>query len=254
MAEYMKLDSELSLDNVTMRVHRFVEKRMFTRALPTAADQPPQYIAEGKDVYQVEVSLKGGEVLLEPGALQFHHGQIESSVISHEGKGFFSRAIASAGTGESAHANKFSGSGTVWCEPSRQHFVLGMMESENDAMLLDDRAFYACSAGIKLSTHRHSTVSGVLSGNGLMQPKLTGRGVFAVECPVPEYEIKIIELDGSDELVVDGDFMLMYSASLQVSIGPLVSGLRNAMRSGEGFVYRLSGKGSVFLMPTAKVG
>lgn len=71
---------------------------------------------------------------------------------------------------------------------------------------------------------------------------------------MPEYEIKIIELDGSDELVVDGDFMLMYSASLQVSIGPLVSGLRNAMRSGEGFVYRLSGKGSVFLMPTAKVG
>ncbi|RYG37079.1 MAG: hypothetical protein EON93_04175 [Burkholderiales bacterium] len=127
------------------------------------------------------------------------------------------------------------------------------MESQRDAMLLDDRVFYACSAGIQLTSHRHSNVAGILSGNGLMQPKLTGRGVFAVESPVPQHEIEIIELKGSDELVVDGDFMLMYSASLNVSIGPLVKGLRDVMRSGEGIVYRFSGAGTVFLIPTAKV-
>lgn len=47
--------------------------------------------------------------------------------------------------------------------------------------------------------------------------------------------------------------MLMYTADLKVEIGPLVKGLRNALRSGEGFVYKLSGRGSAWIMPTAKV-
>lgn len=47
--------------------------------------------------------------------------------------------------------------------------------------------------------------------------------------------------------------MLMYSATLTVEIGPLVRGLRNAMRSGEGLVYRFRGNGTVWLTPTAKV-
>src|SRR3546814_6229027 len=63
---------------------------------------------------------------------------------------------------------------------------------------------------------------------------MSGKGVFAVEAPVPVEEIDTVELDGGSELIVDGDFMLMYSASLNVSIGPLVKGLRNALRSGEG--------------------
>jgi uncharacterized protein (AIM24 family) len=55
------------------------------------------------------------------------------------------------------------------------------------------------------------------------------------------------------EVVVDGDFMLMYSASLDVSIGPLVSGLRSALRSGEGFVYKLRGQGNVWVTPSARI-
>ncbi|MGY2894578.1 hypothetical protein ACVWZX_002597, partial [Deinococcus sp. UYEF24] len=40
------------------------------------------------------------------------------------------------------------------------------------------------------------------------------------------------------------------SANLQVQLRPLVSGLRNAMRSGEGLVYAISGHGQVFFTPT----
>src|SRR3546814_4340030 len=105
--------------------------------------------------------------------------------------------------------------------------MLASLDEPSDALLLDDRAFYACAAGISLTTHRHQTVAGVLSGNGLVQPKMSGKGVFAVEAPVPVEEIDTVELDGGSEPIVDGDFMLMYSASLNVSIGPLVKGLRN---------------------------
>ena len=86
-----------------------------------------------------------------------------------------------------------------------------------------------------------------------MQPKLEGAGVFVVECPVPVDEIEAVELDGSNELVVDGDLMLMFSATLDVQLRPLVSGLRNAMRSGEGLVYVLRGRGTAWLLPTSRI-
>jgi uncharacterized protein (AIM24 family) len=240
-------------DGVTMTAYRYAEKRLVTRGIPSADGTSMQYVAEGTDIYQLEIKLDGGSALIEPGALQYMHGKITSEVIRHENKGFFSRAIASAGTGEAAHATKLSGRGTVWCEPGRRHFVIATMDGEKDSLLLDDRAFYACSDGISLSTHRHTSVSGVFSGNGFMQPKLSGNGVFAVESPVPVEEIEEITVGDGEEVVVDGDYMLMYSANLSVEIGPLVSGIRNALRSGEGFVYKLRGRGSVWVMPTAKL-
>lgn len=254
MTEYRRPTAAQQGDGIKMTVHRYAEKRLVTRGIPSPDGASVQYVAEGTDIFQLQIELDGGGVLLEPGALQYMHGRIESEVVRHEpGKSFISRAISSAGTGESAHATRFKGRGTVWCEPGRRHFILGEMEGEKDALLLDDKAFYACSDGISLTTHRHSTVSGVLSGNGLLQPKLSGRGIFAVECPVPVEEIDEIQVGHGEEVVVDGDYMLMYSAGLSVTIGPLVSGLRNALRSGEGFVYKLRGEGSIWVMPTAKL-
>jgi len=245
-------------DGVSISTYRYVEKRPVARLVPGAGTDPTgvpsmHVVVEPTDVFQIGIELTGGSVVLEPGALQYHHGKVSSDVIQHEaGKGFFARAVASAGTGESAYGTKFSGHGMVWCEPTRRNFIVGRMDGEKDALLLDDKAFYACTSGISLSTHTHRSVSGALSGNGLMQPKISGRGVFVVESPVMVEEIDEIELvDG--EAVIDGDFMLMFSASLTVSIEPLVRGLRNAMRSGEGLVYKFKGTGSIWVMPTLKI-
>lgn len=246
----------VTADGVTITSYRFLEKRQVARIIPAGGTGPngtplTHVIAEATQIHQLGVELSGGALLLEPGALQYHHGRIQSEIQRHEpGKGFLSRAVASAGTGESAFATRFSGTGTLWAEPTRKHFILGNMDAGDD-LLLDDRAFYACTGGISLSTHRHTSVSGILSGNGFLQPKLSGRGAFVVESPVPVEEIDVIELSNG-EAVVDGDFVLMFSASLSVSIGPLVSGLRNALRSGEGLVYKFSGTGSIWVMPTAR--
>lgn len=241
------------MGGVKMTVHRFTEKRMVTRGIPTPDGTSVQFVVQATDIHQLKIELSGGGVLIEPGALQYMSGRIESDVHKHEAqKGFLSRAISSAGSGESAYATRFKGSGTIWCEPGQRHFVLAKLASDDDAMLLDDKAFYACSEGIKLSTHTHRNVSGALAGNGLMQPKVAGRGVIAVECPVPSEELDVIDVRPGEEVVVDGDYMLMYSANLDVTIGPLVRGIRNALRSGEGFVYRFKGQGQVFVMPSAK--
>lgn len=250
MTDYRRLEEEVEGDGVKIAKYRYVEKRVVTRGIPIA-EGGLHYITENTDIFQLCIELSGGAVLLEPGALQYMHGKIDSSVQQHEDKGFFGRALASAGTGESAFATRFSGHGTIWTEPGRRNYIIGAIDG--DALLLDDKAFYACSSGIQLTSHRHNSISGVLSGNGLMQPKMAGKGVFAVEAPVPVEEIDVVELDGSKELTVDGDFMLMYSAELNVTIGTLVKGLRNSLRSGEGFVYKLNGRGTAWIMPTAKI-
>ncbi|WP_086607458.1 AIM24 family protein [Erythrobacter donghaensis] len=251
---FRQVVQEETYGGVTMRIHRFVEKKMVARGIPTGIEGQLHYIAEPTDVHQLEIVLNNASALIEPGALQYSYGNLSAEIVRHEAqKGFFARAAASAATGESAHATRYSGSGTIWCEPVRKHFILATMDGPQDALLLDDRAFYACSAEIALSTHLHKSLSGMFSGNGLAQPKITGAGVFAVESPVPVTEIDEIAVMPGQEVVVDGDFMLMYSANLEVTIGPLVAGLRNAMRSGEGFVYKLRGQGTVWITPSSRI-
>ncbi|MEN2749121.1 AIM24 family protein [Sphingomonas sp. T9W2] len=204
---------------------------------------------------QVRIVLDGGAALLEPGALQYARGRFDVEIQKNAGAGgFFQRAMTSAGTGESAYATRYSGRGEIWTEVTTKHFILAAMDGPQDSLILDDGAFYACDANIAVSTHVHRSVQGILSGNGLMQPKLTGAGAFVVEAPVPVDEIEVVELDGQDDLLVDGDLMLMYSAGLQVELRPLVRGLRNALRSGEGLVYRFTGRGTVWLTPTMRLG
>jgi hypothetical protein len=175
MSEFRRLEESVEAAGVRIEKYRFVEKRLITRGIPTA-EGGFHYIAEATDIFQLCITLTGGAILLEPGALQYMHGKIESTVQQHEDRGFLSRALASAGTGESAFATKFSGQGTIWTEPGRRNFIIGAIDG--DALLLDDKAFYACSSGIALTTHRHNTVAGVLGGNGLVQPKMAGRGRF----------------------------------------------------------------------------
>ena len=203
---------------------------------------------------QLRIKLDGGSALLEPGALQYSLGQLTAEVQKNETGGFLRRAVTQAATGESAFSTRFSGQGEIWTDLTNKHFIIAEMDGPEDALLLDDKAFYACEGSVQIKTHTHRSIAGALSGNGLMQPKLEGKGVFVVEAPVPVEEIEAIELDGKNELVVDGDLMLMYSATLQVELRPLVRGLRNALRSGEGLVFVFRGHGTVWLMPTTRGG
>lgn len=198
---------------------------------------------------QIKFTLQNDSVTLEPGILSYAHGNLTFQVVQQQQGGFLARAVRSAGSGESAFGTLVSGSGEVWTEPTRKHFVMASMEGK-DSMLIDDRAYYAAQGSLKLSTHTHKKVQGVLSGNGLMQPRLDGAGLFVIESPVSVHEIEVLDLQPGQSATVDGDMMLMYSGTMEVTLGPLVRGLRNAARSGEGLVYTLKGPGQIFLTPT----
>lgn len=265
MSYRTKID-EVTGTGMSFEIHQFVRKTHGHIDLAVSAggsgnNAPPtdvrlrQVVANGQVWRQVCIKLNGGGAILEPGALQYSHGKLNVEVIKHDpGAGLLRRAIMSSGTGESAYATRYVGRGEVWTEPTSKYFIVASMDGPNDALLLDDKAFYAAENTIALRTHTHRAVQGILSGNGLMQPRLEGRGAFVIESPVPAEEVEEIELDGSGELIVDGDLMLMMSANLQVELKPLVRGLRNLYRGGEGLVYRITGRGKVWLTPSLPIG
>lgn len=261
--DYRRLVETMTGNGVTIEVYEFNRKayggssaRPSAPAAAGAAAAPITVVLPtARHWRQVRIILAGGGALVEPGALQYAIGQLEVEVQKLNPKSnIFNRAVASAGTGESGFATQYRGRGEVWTEPTTKHFILAAMESEGDALLLDDKAFYACESTIALKTHVHASVQGMFSGNGLMQPRLEGKGVFVIESPVPVNEIEEIEVQPGQEVIVDGDILLMYSASLQVELKPLVRGLRNLYRSGEGLVYKIRGKGRVWITPTVNMG
>ena len=252
------------MDGVKYRIYRYRDRRPVVRYLPLPSNVQPPAPGNGPpllaahphieevEIHQVCAIINNSSVILEPGALQFYKGNIQVEVMKHEpGKSWLSRKIASAGTGESPYGVRYSGTGEIWMQPASKHFII--VEIDEDAILLDDKAFYSCSGKISVGTKRHETIAGVMSGNQLVQPKLSGIGMAVVESPVSETELEFIQLDGSQELVVDGDYMLFYSENLDIKVGPLVSGLLNIKRSGEGLVFRLKGTGNVCLMPTSRI-
>lgn len=243
---HTQIVQEQSYGPLTLRVHALTH---VTRYSSSGGALGETRELDGR--FQLEAELKGGNLLVEPGAFQYSVGDIQATVEQQVQGNFLSRAIRNAGTGESAFATRFEGQGKVFCEPTRKHFVIADSSGEpGDDLLLDDKAFYVAQGTMKLGVHTHASVSGLFSGNGLRQPKLSGAGVFAVESPVPVSEVEVIELKGRQKLVVDGDLVLMYSSSLSVKLRPLVRGLRNALRSGEGVVFEYSGEGTIYLTPT----
>lgn len=201
---------------------------------------------------QIKFTLENDSVVLEPGILSYSHGRLQFEVVQQDpGRkaGFLKRAVQSAGTGESAFGTRVTGTGEVWTEPTRQHFVFATLEG-GDSMLVDDRAYYAAQGTVRLSTHTHRNFQGAASGNGLVQPRLDGTGLFVIESPVSVHEIEVLDVSAGESVVIDGDMMLMYTATMNPTLSALGGGARSGLRSGEGLVYTLTGPGQVFLTPT----
>jgi len=251
---------EKKIEGVTYRIYRYRERRSVVRLFPVPvpvgapAGTPNMHpYVHDVVVHQVCAIIDNSSVILEPGALQSFKGRIKVEVMKHEpGKSWISRKIASAGTGESPYGVRYTGTGEIWMEPASKNFVIVEMDAETP-MLLDDKAFYSCSGKISVGTKRNTTVAGMMAGNELVQPLLRGVGIAVIESPVPEDELVFVDLDGTDQLVVDGDYMLFYSESLELKLGPLVPGLLDMKRSGEGLVFTFSGTGRVCLMPTSRI-
>ena len=95
---------------------------------------------------------------------------------------------------------------------------------------------------------RKSISSAALGNEGLFNTCLAGKGIVALESPVPEEELVCVQLD-NDVLKVDGSFAVAWSRELDFTVERTTKTLIGSAASGEGLVNVYRGTGKVLLAP-----
>ena len=93
-----------------------------------------------------------------------------------------------------------------------------------------------------------SDYSAVLGKEGLFNTTLYGKGVVALESPVPRSEL--IEVTLTDDVVkIDGSMAIAWSRGLDFTVERTTATLIGSLASGEGLVNVYRGTGKVLVAP-----
>lgn len=205
----------------------------------------------GMRLKQVKITLYGGEVVLEAGALHFMKGNV-TAVSSLGGIGGFFRKVASRVlTRETTFKPHYKGIGEIYLEPSFGHFIITYLNDEH--MVVDSGMFYASEASVDVGVAMQTNVSSaVFGGEGLFQTRLSGTGWCVLASPVPSNEIVRYQLN-NERLLVDGNFALLRKGEIDFSVQKSTRTLVGSLSSGEGLLQTFSGTGEVWLAPTQDV-
>ncbi len=197
---------------------------------------------------QVKVTLKDSGVIIEPGALYFHKGNIQCRSNIGGVSGLAKKMIKSKLTNESTFNPMYEGTGEVFLEPSFSHFII--VELNSDAIVVDKGIFYCCQEGLEVGVAIQKNISsGLMGGEGWFQTRISGTGACVLEIPVPMSEIMKVQLN-NERLQVDGNFALLRSDSVRYSVQRSNGGIRGKLTSGEGLLQTFEGTGNVWLAPT----
>ncbi len=211
------------------------------------------YYAEklGMHLKRIKVTLGGSDDLItEAGALHFMRGDIQMSTPSGGGLGgFMKRAVQGAATGESITKPRYSGRGEVWLEPTFGHFLI--VEIQNDTLVADRGSFVCCTGGLEVGVAKPDDIaSGLLSGEGLFQTKISGTGIVVLQSPVPYEELEVIEMQ-NDTLKVDGNFAFARVGQFSMRIERSSRSLLGSVSSGEGLLQVFRGSGTIWIAPSS---
>ncbi|ASA24789.1 AIM24 family protein [Paenibacillus donghaensis] len=196
---------------------------------------------------QLMVELNNSEVMLSAGAMQYMIGNIEmTSGIKGVG-GLMRNIIAGAATGTSAVKPLYKGTGTILLETTYKYIWL--IDVDNDHIVMEDGLFLACETTLDVAVAaRKNLSSAALGGEGLFSLSAKGKGILALEAPVPSEEAIVVDLQ-NDVLKVDGNFALMWSNSLDFTVEKSGKTRMGSAASGEGLVNVYRGTGMVWLAP-----
>ncbi|WP_405105346.1 AIM24 family protein [Paenibacillus sp. FSL K6-1217] len=196
---------------------------------------------------QLMIELNNNEVMLSAGAMQYMIGNIEmTSGIKGVG-GLMRNMLSGAATGTSAVKPLYKGTGTILLETTYKY--LWLIDVDNDHIVIDDGMFLACETTLDISVAARKNISSaVLGGEGLFNLSARGKGILALEAPIPSEEAVVIELQ-NDVLKVDGNFALMWSNSLDFTVEKSGKTRLGSAASGEGLVNVYRGTGMVWLAP-----
>lgn len=197
-------------------------------------------ILESEGVNYVEVRLENDQVRTEAGAMRFYQGLISMESRAEGGvMGFFKAAM----TNETFYKPVYTGTGLLTLEPSFANF--SAIELHGEEIILDQGAYWASDIELKVSAWKNPAISAMFSGEGWYQTSVKGEGTVIVTSPGP---LRIIDLV-DDRLVVDGNFAVARSSSLNFRVARSTKSFWGSLSSGEGLVNTIEGSGRVWLAP-----
>ena len=187
----------------------------------------------------IHVKMDDTSLQTEAGAMYYYRGNITMDSSSGPGIG------AALLTGESVRRPIYSGTGELVLEPTYGQYTI--FDVNDQEWLINHGRYYASELSVVLGLRKNSLGAGLLSGHGLYQTTVSGKGRVILEADGP---LEKIELN-NDKLVVDGNFAIIWSASLDFKVEKATRGLLASALSGEGLVNTYSGTGTVYLCPAS---
>lgn len=211
-----------------------------------------KYMKEsGMKLRQARIILDDSSIRIESGALSYMKGDIRIKSDTGGVLAFGRKFLSSKITGETVVKPILGGKGEVFLEPSFGHY--GLLELEDDEIIIEDGIFYACESSVDISTTAQKTVSSMLLGNeGVFQTKLSGSGIVLLELPVPESEIFRCKMH-EDVLKIDGNFAILRTGNIEFSVEKSGNTLIGSALNGEGLLNVYRGTGEVWLVPTKSI-
>ena len=196
-------------------------------------------IVKKEDMQFVHVKMDDASLQTEAGAMYYYRGNITMDSSSGPGLG------AALLSGESVRRPIYSGTGELVLEPTYGQYTI--FDVDNQDWVISYGRYYASELSLELGIKKNSLGIGLLGKQGLYQTTVSGKGRVILESDGPLEKIDL----NNDKLVVDGNFAVIWSASLDFKVEKATKGLFASMLSGEGLVNTFAGTGTVYLCPAS---
>jgi uncharacterized protein (AIM24 family) len=198
-------------------------------------------IVELEGVRLVKASLNNETVRTESGALYYMLGGItmESKAPSLGG------LLKSMASGESIFRPTYTGTGTVFLEPSLGGFHI--LDLAGATWILESGAYWASEGSVTVDAFREKAWTAFKSGEGFLdfQTKVSGQGLVVLNAQGPVQEVVL----NNEKLVVDGNYVVARPLGMSYSVERAAKSLLGSVTSGEGFVRVYQGTGTVLMAP-----
>lgn len=209
------------------------------------------YFASQMNIHkrQVIAVLKNSGVVIQSGDMQMMIGDIQAASNVKGAGDLLKKALSSSVTGETMVKPCYRGNGFLVLEPTYKHVIFINVGEWNSGIVLEDGLFLAAEEKLQMKVTARKTFSSAIAGNeGFFNTLLTGNGYAALESPVPEDELFVVDLV-NDTIKIDGSMAIAWSNSLSFTVEKTTKSLVGSAASGEGLVNVYRGTGKILIAP-----
>lgn len=189
---------------------------------------------------------------VQAGEMQLMLGDIEMTANVKGAGDLLKKFVGSRVTGETTIKPYYTGNGTLVLEPTYKYILLEDVAEWKTGIVVEDGMFLAAEETVDMEITARSTASSLILGReGIWNTTFYGRGILALESPVPADEMIVVDLV-EDTVKIDGNMAVAWSPDLRFTVEKTAGTLVGSWASGEGFVNVYSGTGRVLIAPVRR--